>query len=123
MNNEVSVSSLLPSTTYFIHVQGEASNPDNTNFCDAWSSISFTTPANSANPVTAVWTGAANTSWTNPDNWQCGIIPGTATEVIINGGLPQYPLINTNRTIRKLTANPGATVTVSPGIVLTITGN
>ncbi len=115
------VTGLTPATQYYIHVQGASGN--GSSFCSSWTTIPFTTPAISGSPVTSIWTGNISTNWTDAGNWQCGLIPGTTTEVIVNGGLPNYPVVNSNTTIRKMTANPGATVTVSPGVILTITGN
>ena len=65
--------------------------------------------------------GAFDNSWTNPSNWACGQVPGPTSEVVINGGLPNYPFITSNATIKKLSVNPGASVTVEPGVTLTIT--
>lgn len=51
------VSSLLPSTTYYIHVRA-ANGPDFTTFCPTWTtSASFVTPSNSLPPATALWLG------------------------------------------------------------------
>jgi len=70
---------------------------------------------------TAEWTGAVNTVWNNVSNWKCGQVPVTTTEVVINGGRLNYPTITTNVTIKKLTINTGATITVNPGVNLTVT--
>lgn len=111
------VSSLLPSTAYYIHMRA-ASGPDYTSFCSTWTTISFSTLASNA---ILLWTGAFDNSWTNPSNWACGQVPGPTSEVVINGGLPNYPFITSNATIKKLSVNPGASVTVEPGVTLTIT--
>ena len=73
-------------------------------------------------PGTAEWLGTANTVWSNPANWKCGTIPVSTTEVIINGGAPNYPNITSNITLKKLTVNPGGAVNVSSGVVITLTG-
>jgi hypothetical protein len=111
------VSSLLPATTYHIHIRA-ASGPSYTSFCSTWTNREFTTPA--ANPILE-WTGEVSTSWTNPANWTCGQVPVSTSEIIINGGKPNYPTITSNTTIKKLTVNSGATVNVQPGVTLTIT--
>ncbi len=64
------------------------------------------------------WTGAANTSWENPGNWSCGIVPDSNTDVVINSGII---LINSNVTIRSLTLVPGVILNVNPDYTLTIT--
>ena len=116
-STSATVSSLLPSTAYYIHMRA-ASGPDYTSFCSTWTTISFSTLASNA---ILVWTGAFDNSWTNPSNWACGQVPGPTSEVVINGGLPNYPFITSNATIKKLSVNPGASVTVEPGVTLTIT--
>ncbi len=122
-SHEATFSPLLPSTLYYIHVQGEANNPGGTGYCGAWTTISFTTPPGTSPPASAVWTGAVSTVWTNPANWQCGMVPGITTEVVVDGGLTNYPVISANTAIKKITVNPGASVNVNPGVVLTIVGN
>jgi len=95
-----------------------ASGPDYTTFCSTWTTIQFTT-GSSTDPIT--WTGDVNTSWTNTGNWACGQVPVSSSEVSINGGKPNYPLITSNVTVKKLTVYSGASVTVQPGVTLTIT--
>ncbi len=71
---------------------------------------------------TAEWTGAVNTVWSNIANWKCGQLPANTTAVIINGGMPNYPVITSNLTVKSMTVNSGASVQVSPGVVVTLTG-
>jgi GH18 family chitinase len=52
------------------------------------------------------WTGAVNTAWENGSNWNCGRVPDSNTDVIINSGTV---VINSAVTIRSLQLN---TVTV-----------
>jgi Lamin Tail Domain len=68
------------------------------------------------------WTGAVNTDWNNAGNWTCGTIPTITSEVVIDGGKPNYPIITLNVEIKKLTVNPGATVTVGTGFELKLNG-
>ena len=69
------------------------------------------------------WTGAVDSTWENPGNWSCGSIPGADTEVILNSGLVNYPVINSDAVCRSLTQQPGANVKVNTGYSLTITGS
>lgn len=69
-----------------------------------------------------MWTGASNTDWFTASNWSCGIVPDQYTDVIIAAGQPNYPLINSNTSIRSLSVLANATVTVGAGIALQITG-
>ena len=67
-----------------------------------------------------LWTGAVNTNWSNPGNWSCGFVPITTSDVQINNGLINYPVININATIKSLTLMPGATVQVNTGFKLSL---
>jgi len=69
-----------------------------------------------------IWTGAADTDWANPGNWACGALPGPTSDVQINGGYNNYPVVHADFTIKSLLLMPKATYTVSTGATLTITG-
>lgn len=64
-----------------------------------------------------VWTGAVNNDWENTGNWSCGTIPDANTDVVIPAGTT---IVNVNTTIRTLQVLPGASVTVVPGVTLTV---
>ncbi len=64
------------------------------------------------NCCTKGWMGSINTAWTNPNNW-CGSIPSTTSDVIINPGSTNYPIISSNVTIGSLTVRNGASLTVN----------
>ena len=66
-----------------------------------------------------MWTGGLNTTWSNTANWSCGVVPGVTSDVWINGGLANYPMINSNVFIKSITVKPGAIVTVATGNTLT----
>lgn len=63
------------------------------------------------------WTGAASNQWENPLNWSCGVLPDLNTDVSINYG---NVFVNVDTTVRSLTIGSGASVTVAPGVRLTI---
>lgn len=63
------------------------------------------------------WTGSVNNAWENPANWACGSVPDANTDVVINSGSVQ---VNANTAIRSLIINPGASVTVAPGVTFTV---
>ncbi|UAY52645.1 NHL repeat-containing protein [Ferruginibacter albus] len=63
------------------------------------------------------WIGSINSAWENTQNWGCGIIPDSNTDVIINGG---NVVLSTNAIIRSITIKSGATVTLDPAVKLTI---
>ncbi len=64
------------------------------------------------------WTGNAGTAWENPANWSCGLLPDGNTDVVINSGTV---ILSSNGICRSLTVAPGASFTIVPGYVLTIT--
>ncbi|MFZ1261505.1 MAG: hypothetical protein WAQ93_13565, partial [Chitinophagaceae bacterium] len=66
------------------------------------------------------WEGTVSNAWENPANWSCNSLPDMNTDVIINGGKTNYPVITSNPTVRTLKLNPGATGTVNTGYQLTI---
>lgn len=72
--------------------------------------------------VGVTWIGAVNTVWTVAGNWSCGVVPDQYTDVCINSGVPNYPVVGVNVTLRSLTVNPGASVTVGTGFAVTLTG-
>ncbi len=63
------------------------------------------------------WTGAVDSLWENPANWNCGSIPDANTDVFIDKGKVS---LNSNTTIRSLAAQPGAKVTISNNYRFTI---
>jgi hypothetical protein len=70
------------------------------------------------------WTGSFGTAWNNTDNWSCTLgLPDADTDVIVPPGLTNYPVVDGNTSCRSLTIENGATVTVTGGVHLEITGN
>ena len=67
------------------------------------------------------WLGVVSSDWNNAANWTCNV-PGINDEVIIRNGVPNMPVVNTDVTIKKLTALAGSTVTILTGKKLTLTG-
>lgn len=63
------------------------------------------------------WNTLSDTTWENPNNWSCGKLPNSYTDVIIKHG---NIIVNSDVTIRSLTIAPGATLSVAPGKNLTI---
>lgn len=67
--------------------------------------------------TTNYWLGSVNNSWENAGNWSCGIVPGPASNVIINGGTV---VLGSNTTINTFTLAPGATFLISSGFNLEV---
>ncbi|MCY7292172.1 MAG: hypothetical protein LH615_08315, partial [Ferruginibacter sp.] len=68
------------------------------------------------------WTGATNTNWNLPGNWNCSTVPDEFTDVIIPTGLTNYPVINTSTSVRRIDAQSGTSLNVVSGVVLDIKG-
>ena len=65
-------------------------------------------------PFGGLWTGAVNTDWGNPNNWQDLNVPNGLTDVLIDGFAPNQPLVaNMIANCKNLTIDVGATVSVS----------
>ena len=94
-----------------------------------WVNLAYTAPtvvntsdATGSLPTNAsIWTGNKNsTDVTDCGNWEEGHIPGPASNVIVYSHAKPYPVLNFNLSINKLTLQPGASFTVSPGIFLNV---
>lgn len=71
----------------------------------------------------AYWNGQTSTNWHQASNWNCGVIPDSATDVIINPGVKFFPQINQQATCRSVRLSKGATATLLSGIQLLLTGS
>jgi len=71
---------------------------------------------------TATWTGAVSTDWSTAGNWSCNVVPDAHTDVIINTGLTNYPIINSSAICRSITANQNASVQVNSSHALQVAG-
>ncbi|MEO8768895.1 MAG: hypothetical protein ABI402_02380 [Ferruginibacter sp.] len=71
-------------------------------------------------PTTNLWTGAVSTAWEDPFNWGNHIIPDENTNVLINDGLPRYPIINSNAVCRSMQTKTGTNILVKNGFTLRV---
>ncbi|HZH66816.1 MAG TPA: Ig-like domain-containing protein [Flavisolibacter sp.] len=81
---------------------------------------SFTVTVSGTN---AAWTGVTNANWNTSTNWSCGVVPDIATNVTINGGAPNMPVLSTAGAANDITLGTGATLTVNNGNTLQVGGN
>jgi len=75
--------------------------------------------------TTGSWIGITSTDWNTATNWCDGVVPTSATNVIINSGVNQ-PVIaaGTSANCNSLTINTGATLTTASGTnTLTVAGS
>ncbi len=71
-------------------------------------------------PTNASWTGAVNTAWEEPLNWNNSQVPDVNTIVTIPAGVPNYPVVNSNATCYRISVMPSATVLVKTGFKLKV---
>jgi hypothetical protein len=68
------------------------------------------------------WTGAISTAWENPYNWSCGTIPGANTEVRIDAGKPNYPVVGSNAICKSMYNSSGTSIKILAGFRLDVVG-
>jgi hypothetical protein len=64
------------------------------------------------------WVGITE-KWSEARNWSCGKVPDSSTDVIINA-VDDVVIVDANAICRSLALNPNASVSVDPGVNLTI---
>jgi alpha-amylase len=120
-----------PSFTGWITVKIRHSNTTQA-LQKAWVTVAYTAPAvvdtrsvgsNAATSV-AIWSGNKGTSDAfNCGNWEEGKMPSASTDVIIPAYASPSPVITSNITVRNIVIQPGANLTVNPGVVVTVTSH
>ena len=70
-------------------------------------------------------TPATDTDWNVAANWCGGVVPTSATDVVIPAGVPNTPVVSSATTAlcRNLTINSGATLTINSTRQLNVSGN
>ncbi|MES2850419.1 MAG: ELWxxDGT repeat protein [Bacteroidota bacterium] len=71
---------------------------------------------------TSTWTGNTSAAWEDASNWTNGV-PCAITAATVPAGMPRYPVINNNTTVKSITATAGTTINVATGVNLIIAGN
>ena len=64
-----------------------------------------------------IWNGSVGTSWENPLNWSCGMLPDYNTDVVIHKG---SVIVNSNAICRTLTTGTSVTFTVAGSNSITV---
>lgn len=72
---------------------------------------------------TGQWTGNISTDWSNAGNWCTGVVPTSATDVVITATATRMPSVISSVSCHNLTIDPGATITTSVAGTLNIAGN
>ncbi|MDX2285999.1 MAG: alpha-amylase domain-containing protein [Bacteroidia bacterium] len=72
----------------------------------------------------AIWTGnGGNADWSNCRNWEGGVTPDAATDVLIPSCALPGPLVSGQVAARQLTIEPGADLALDPTATLAVFGN
>ncbi len=66
------------------------------------------------------WTGLTSTDWATASNWSNSVLPDALSSVTIPSGTPNAPTINSTVSVKKITVNSSATLTVTTGGTLSI---
>ncbi|MBL0358731.1 MAG: hypothetical protein IPP72_18525 [Chitinophagaceae bacterium] len=104
-------------TTYYLRASGGTSPCDGNVPAAATGNPSATVVVKS----TGTWLGV-NTDWNDASNW-CSGVPTVSSDAIIPTGLINYPVINAINSVRNITIQSGASVTLAAAGELTIKGN
>ncbi|HRG01580.1 MAG TPA: T9SS type A sorting domain-containing protein [Bacteroidia bacterium] len=87
--------------------------------------VGFASVGNTAvSPV--FWTGsAASSTFSNTTNWSNCTVPSCspAYDAIVLAGPSFQPIVNINTSVKSMTINPSATLTVNSGVVLDVCGD
>jgi hypothetical protein len=74
----------------------------------------YSTTATIKVATAGTWTGIVSTDWNDAGNWICNTIPVNTTNVVIPGGLTNYPVVNVGSSpLNNLTIQAGASLTVT----------
>ena len=68
------------------------------------------------------WTGASDHDWNNASNWSKGTVPGEGWDIMIPGGLSNYPVLAGTVSCKNLHIKTGGALTVPDGSVLNVNG-
>lgn len=77
-------------------------------------------------PSSIMWTSlASTTTFSNALNWSNCSVPSCtpAVDAIVLSGPTNQPVVNINTSVKSMTINPSATLTINSGIVLDVCGN
>ncbi len=68
------------------------------------------------------WNGSIDSTWENPANWNCGLIPDANTDVVIRNSVHIFPSVKSNTSCHSITIAKGAAAILAGGINLILTG-
>jgi len=68
------------------------------------------------------WNGNIDNEFSNPANYSCNMAPNQNTDVVIPSFATRFPAVRYNSSCRSLRIQPGASVTVRPGVNVIVSG-
>jgi hypothetical protein len=69
------------------------------------------------------WIGAVDDDWSKPGNWCPAVVPGAQDDVVIPASASVMPEVKVaGLSCKSVTLQPGASVTIKPGYLLTVNG-
>lgn len=68
------------------------------------------------------WSGAVSSDWSNGSNWTGCHVPESTSDIVISSSASNYPVISTDQSIKSITIENGASLTVN-NATLTVTGD
>jgi len=71
----------------------------------------------------ATWQGDQNSLWSEPLNWDTGVVPSITTDVTITTGSPNSAGVGSDAVAHSMTVNSGATITIGAGNTVTLYGD
>jgi fibronectin-binding autotransporter adhesin len=69
------------------------------------------------------WTGATSTNWHTASNWQGNVVPDATTDVFIQSGPANQPVIGSSAEAKDVTIFAGATLSITGTNTMTVSGN
>ena len=69
-----------------------------------------------------VWTGAVDTDWNKANNWSCGTVPDTNSNVVIPSLKSKYPFLNLPIKCKSLLMQKGSNLNITNGANVELTG-
>lgn len=69
-----------------------------------------------------LWNGITDNEFLNPANYSCGVAPNQNIDVVIPSNATRFPAVRYSSNCHSLRVQPGATITIRPGVAVNVTG-
>ncbi|WP_188459648.1 T9SS type A sorting domain-containing protein, partial [Psychroflexus planctonicus] len=71
----------------------------------------------------ANWIGVTSSDWADASNWADNVVPGVDEDISIPATVPNFPLLDQDRSIQSLFVEDGASLSIGENNTLTLKGN